>query len=129
MIQDTKERVRYSDAELSEFEACIDEKLQKARMQLTFYKDVLTRRYDSGTDNTAGSRNVLEDSDALEKESFNQMAARQQKFINQLEMALIRIKNGTYGVCIDTGKLIPRERLLAVPHTQHSIEAKLNRVG
>ena len=58
---------------------------------------------------------------------MSQLAARQQKFITQLENALVRIKNGTYGVCIDTGKLISKERLKAVPHTMHSIEAKLNR--
>jgi RNA polymerase-binding transcription factor DksA len=61
----------------------------------------------------------------LERESLNQLAARQQKFVINLENALIRIKNGTYGVCVDTGKLISKERLKAVPHTMHSIEAKL----
>ena len=71
---------------------------------------------------------LLEDgADTAEKENFSQLAVRQQKFITQLDNALARIKNGTYGVCIDTGKLIPKERLKAVPHTQHSIEAKLNR--
>ena len=63
--------------------------------------------------------------DTSEKESMSQLAARLQKFATQLENALIRIKNGTYGVCIDTGKLIPKERLRAVPHTQQTIEAKL----
>jgi RNA polymerase-binding transcription factor DksA len=63
--------------------------------------------------------------DSTEKESMSQLAARLQKFSLQLENALIRIKNGTYGVCIDTGKLIPKERLRAVPHTQQTIEAKL----
>jgi RNA polymerase-binding transcription factor DksA len=66
-------------------------------------------------------------SDTLEKENVMQLAARQQKFIQQLEYALIRIKNGTYGLCIDTGKLIPKERLMIVPHTQHSIEAKMSK--
>ena len=61
----------------------------------------------------------------MEKESLSQLAARQQKFINSLESALIRIKNGTYGICVDTGKLISKERLRDVPHTMHSIEAKL----
>ena len=61
----------------------------------------------------------------MERESLNQLAARQQKFVINLENALIRIKNGTYGVCVDTGKLISKERLKAVPHTMHSIEAKL----
>ena len=130
MMSKEKERARYSDQELAEFETLIDEKLTKARQQLTFYKDALTRKNDPGTENTASSLKVLEDgADVSEKESFNQLAARQQKFVQQLEMALIRIKSGTYGVCVDTGRLIPRDRLRAVPHTQHSIEAKLNRVG
>jgi RNA polymerase-binding transcription factor DksA len=58
---------------------------------------------------------------------LSQSAARLQKFAIQLENALIRIKNGTYGICVDTGKLIPKERLRAVPHTQQTIEAKLRR--
>ncbi len=68
-----------------------------------------------------------EGSDTAEKENFTQLAARQQKFIQQLDAAMARIKNGTYGICVETGKLIQKERLIAVPHTQHSIEAKLNR--
>jgi RNA polymerase-binding transcription factor DksA len=68
----------------------------------------------------------LEDgADTLERENMSQLAARQQKFIINLENALVRIKNGTYGVCVDTGKLIAKDRLKAVPHTMHSIEAKL----
>ncbi|SDM05953.1 RNA polymerase-binding protein DksA [Catalinimonas alkaloidigena] len=125
-----EERIRYSEEELKEFEELILRKLEKAKKELAFYKESLTRRNDSGTENTASSMKVLEDgADALEKENFNQLAARQQKFIQQLEQALIRIKNGTYGLCVDTGKLIPKERLRAVPHTQHSIEAKMNRVN
>ncbi|MGB5928585.1 MAG: TraR/DksA C4-type zinc finger protein, partial [Cyclobacteriaceae bacterium] len=78
------------------------------------------------TDNTAGNMKMLEDgADTIEKENLSQLAARQQKFISQLENARIRIKNRTYGVCVDTGKLIQKERLMAVPHTMHSIEAKL----
>ena len=83
---------------------------------------------DSGTDATSAYAKILEDgADTAEKESMSQLAARQQKFINNLENALIRIKNGTYGICVDTGKLIPKERLRAVPHTMQCIEAKLNR--
>jgi DnaK suppressor protein len=71
-------------------------------------------------------RQVMEDgADTAEKENLNQLAVRQQKFAKNLENALMRIKNGTYGVCIDSGKLISKERLRLVPHTQHSIEAKL----
>ena len=125
-----EERQRYSSEELIEFENLLNEKLEAARTELAYIRESLTRRNDSGTDNTAGSQKILEDgADSQEKENINQLAARQQKFIQQLEFAVRRIKNGTYGVCIDTGKLIPKERLRAVPHTQHSIEAKLNRAS
>ena len=123
-----EEQLRYSREELLEFEQIIREKLVNAKKEVAFIKDTLSRRNDSGTDNTASSAKVLEDgADTAEKESLNQLASRQLKFIQQLENALIRIKNGSYGVCIGTGKLIPKERLRAVPHTQHSIEAKLQR--
>ena len=80
----------------------------------------------NGTDDTAGTFKVLEDGSAtLEKEHVNQLAVRQRKFIDQLEAALIRIKNKTYGICRETGKIIPKERLRAVPHTTLSMEAKL----
>lgn len=126
MEQDEKKR--YSEEELKEFDGIINEKLEKARGELKYIKETLSRRNDSGTDNTAGTLKVLEDgADTSEKENLSQLAARQQKFISQLENALVRIKNGTYGVCIDTGKLIPKARLRAVPHTMHSIEAKLSK--
>lgn len=122
------ERTRYTDEELKEFEVLINEKLEKAKKELTYIMDSVKRKSDSGTDDTVGNVKVLEDgADTIEKESMNQLAARQQKFITNLENALIRIKNGTYGVCVDTGKLISKERLRAVPHTMHSIEAKLQR--
>ena len=124
----SEENLRYSREELAEFEDIIREKLTAARKELAFIKETLSRRNDSGTDNTASSSKVLEDgADTAEKESLNQLASRQMKFIQQLENAQHRIKNGTYGVCIGTGKLIPKERLRAVPHTQHSIEAKMAR--
>ena len=86
----------------------------------------MSKKNDSGTDHTASTSKLLEDgADTLERESMNQLAARQQKFVINLENALIRIKNGTYGICVDSGKLISKERLKAVPHTMHSIEAKL----
>ena len=97
-----------------------------AKNELNELKKSITKGGDTGTDITNNSTKVLEDgADTMEKENMNQLAARQQKFINNLENALIRIKNGTYGICIDTGKLISKERLKAVPHTMHSIEAKL----
>lgn len=123
---DQEERNRYSEAELREFETIIDNKLASAREELENIKSSLSRIYDNGTDNTAGNMKLLEDgADTMEKENLSQLAARQQKFIGQLDNAKARIKNGTYGVCIDTGKLISKERLRAVPHTRHSIEAKL----
>jgi RNA polymerase-binding protein DksA len=122
------ETMRYSREDLAEFEQIIQDKLTAARKEVAFIKETLSRKNDSGTDNTASSSKVLEDgADTAEKESLNQLASRQMKFIQQLENALVRIKNGTYGVCIGTGKLIPKERLRAVPHTQHSIEAKMAR--
>ena len=125
----SEEKLRYSREELIEFEDLILEKLNNAKKEVAFIKETLSRRNDSGTDNTASSSKLLEDgADTAEKESLNQLASRQLKFIQQLENALIRIKNGTYGVCIATGKLIPKERLRAVPHTQHTIEAKNQRV-
>jgi DnaK suppressor protein len=122
------ETMRYSREDLAEFEQIIQDKLTAARKEVAFIKETLSRKNDSGTDNTASSSKVLEDgADTAEKESLNQLASRQMKFIQQLENALVRIKNGTYGICISTGKLIPKERLRAVPHTQHSIEAKMAR--
>jgi RNA polymerase-binding transcription factor DksA len=123
-----EEKLKYSEEELKEFEVIIMEKLDKAKHELNYMKEMLSKKNDEGTDNTAGTMKLLEDgADTLEKENFSQLAARQQKFVTQLENAMARIKNGTYGICIETGKLIPKERLKAVPHTQHSIEAKLNR--
>ena len=123
-----EEKLRYSDEELKEFEVLILDKLDKARKELVSLKEMLSKKNDEGTDNTGGTMKLLEDgADTLEKENFSQLAVRQQKFVTQLENAVARIKNGTYGICVDTGKLIPKERLRAVPHTQHSIEAKLNR--
>ena len=124
-IEKKEENLRYSEQDLKEFEAIINEKLNNAKKEFTYIKESLTKRNDSGIEGTVGNTKLLEDgADTAEKESLNQLAARLKKFIQQLEFALIRIKNGTYGVCIDTGKLIPKERLKIVPHTQHTIEAK-----
>ncbi|WP_229359471.1 TraR/DksA family transcriptional regulator [Flectobacillus major] len=121
-----EERTRYSEEELKEFEELITKKLEDTRGELNYIREALHKRNDPGTDVTSGSSKLMEDgADTSEKESMSQLAARLQKFATQLENALIRIKNGTYGVCIDTGKLIPKERLRAVPHTQQTIEAKL----
>ncbi len=123
----TDERTRYSEEELKEFEALILRKLDKAREEYKILKDTLNRNNDEGTDATSGGNTkVLEDgAETAEKENLSQLAARQQKYITNLENALVRIKNGTYGICSVTGKLIPKERLIAVPHTTQSIEAKM----
>lgn len=123
-----EEKTSYSQEELKEFEDLIQEKLTLAKDELSQLKKTLSKSNDSGTDNTASTSKLLEDgADTLERENLSQLAARQQKFIINLENALRRIKNGTYGVCVDTGKLISKERLRAVPHTMHSIEAKLSK--
>jgi DnaK suppressor protein len=122
------EKQGYSASELKEFEELINLKLSKAKKELHSLKSTISKDDDSGSNGTSAYAKVLEDgADTQEKESMNQLAARQQKFIVNLENALIRIKNGTYGICVDTGVLIKKERLRAVPHTMHSIAAKLNR--
>ena len=121
-----EERTRYTDEELVEFETLILDKLEKAKHELNILKQSLNRSLSSGTNDTNITSKVLEDgAETSQKENVNELAARQQKFINNLNNALIRIKNGTYGICKVTGKLIPKERLRAVPHTMMSIEAKL----
>lgn len=128
-VNNQEENLRYSEEELKEFQDLISHKLDQSRKELNYIKEALSKRNDSGTDNTSGTSKLLEDgADTTEKENLSQLAARLQKFTQQLEFALIRIKNGTYGICVDTGKLIPKERLRAVPHTQHSIEAKLRKI-
>ena len=120
-------KTRYSDKELEEFRQIILKKLEEARHELNVLQAQLTAANEHGTDDTASTFKMLEDgSESLAKEEAGQLAGRQKKFIEQLENALIRIENKTYGICRVTGKLIPKERLRAVPHTTQSIEAKLN---
>lgn len=124
------EKNRYSEEELREFEELIRGKLNSTMNELNYIKGTLSKKNDSGTDLTGGTSKALEDgADASERENLSQLAARLQKYATQLENALVRIKNGTYGVCVDSGKLIPKERLRVVPHTQQTIEAKLKRVN
>jgi DnaK suppressor protein len=121
-----QEKTRYSEADLQEFKGILLEKMRIAREELNSLATSLSSPNANGTDDTAGTYKTLEDGSAtLEKEQINQLAARQKKFIDQLEAALVRIENKTYGVCRETGKLIPKERLRAVPHTTLSMEAKL----
>lgn len=117
---------RYSDEELEEFKAIIYSKLEKARSDLKLLSEAVSSVSDNGTDDTSPTFKVLEEGyQVLSKEENGRLAARQQKFINNLENALIRIENKTYGICRVTGKLIPKERLRIVPHATLSMEAKL----
>ena len=119
------EKSKYSAGELKEFKAIIEEKLVTAREDLELLKDQMSHKDDHGTEDTAPTFKLLDDgSDVLSKEEVNQLAGRQQKFIQGLENALIRISNGTYGVCRVSGKLISKDRLKIVPHATLSIEAK-----
>ncbi len=120
------EKTRYSDSELQEFKELILEKLKSSREELLSLTSSLSNPNSNGTEDTSGAYKTLEDGSAtLEKEQINQLAARQRKFIDNLEAALVRIENKTYGICRETGKLIQKERLRAVPHATLSMEAKL----
>lgn len=117
--------IRYSDSDLAEFEVLILEKLKLAKENLDELQKALSHQDDNSTDDTAPTFKMMEDgSETMSREETAQLAARQQKFIMNLENALLRIKNKTYGVCRVTGKLIPKERLRLVPHATMSIEAK-----
>lgn len=115
---------KYSLEELQAFEVAIVERLDKALSELKSILEALGKKNENSTDTNI---KMLEDSaEVAEQESLSQLAARQRKFIAELEAALLRIKNGTYGICIVTGDLIDKERLKAVPHTKYSLAAKLS---
>ena len=119
------EKTRYSDAELQEFKAVIVDKLEIARVDYELLRSTITHSASNGTDDTSPTFKILEEGAAtLSKEESGRLAQRQAKFIQHLEAALVRIENRTYGICRDTGKLIPKERLMVVPHATLSIEAK-----
>ena len=119
------EKTRYSDAELEEFRAIINEKLEIAMKNYEQLKSILNGSDSNDVDDTSPTYKVLEEgANTLSKEETTRLAQRQQKFINGLQAALVRIENKTYGICRETGKLIPAERLRAVPHATMSIEAK-----
>jgi DnaK suppressor protein len=119
-------RSRYSDKELVEFKELIYKKLEEATRDYELLKNTLSHKDDHGTDDTSPTFKLLEDgSDVLSKEETAHLAARQEKYIQNLKNALIRIENKTYGICRVTGKLIPKERLRSVPHATLSIDAKL----
>jgi DnaK suppressor protein len=126
-METKKEKTRYSDEELQEFKAIIIKKLDEARAGLKILTEAYTTQNANDTNDTSPSFKILEEgSQVLSKEENSQLAARQQKFIRDLENALIRIENKSYGICRATGKLISKERLRSVPHATLSIEAKLN---
>lgn len=121
----SQEKTRYSDDELAEFRELIQEKLKEAHIDYTLLVGSLSHNDDHGTDDTGRTFNMMEDgSETLSREEVAQLAARQEKFIQSLQAALIRIENKTYGICRVTGKLIQKERLRLVPHATMSIDAK-----
>ncbi|MCX7862977.1 MAG: TraR/DksA C4-type zinc finger protein [Bacteroidales bacterium] len=121
------EKTRYSDEELQEFKQIILEKLEKAKKDYELLKQALNNTDGNDTTDTSPTFKALEEgASVLSKEEVGRLAQRQLKFIQHLEAALVRIENKTYGICRETGKLIPKERLRAVPHATLSIEAKKN---
>ncbi len=126
--QETVKAVKtmYSKEELNEFKQIIEEKLEKSKADLELLTEAYTNHNENDTNDTSPTFKVLEEGySVLSKEENSRLAARQQKFITNLENALIRIKNGTYGICRVTGKLISKQRLRSVPHATLSIDAKL----
>jgi RNA polymerase-binding transcription factor len=121
------EKNRYTDEELNEFKELILEKLRIAQSDYEMYKTSLTQSDGNDTQDTSPTFKVLEEGAAtLSKEESGKLAQRQLKFIQHLQAALVRIENKTYGICRETGKLISKERLRAVPHATLSMDAKIN---
>lgn len=119
------EKTRFTDDELAEFKDIIIKKIEKAKMDYDLLKNTITQEESNDTQDTSPTFKVLEEGAAtLSKEEAGKLAQRQQKFIQHLQAALVRIENKTYGICRETGKLISKERLRAVPHATLSIEAK-----
>lgn len=122
------EKTHYSEEELQEFKEIINQKLEIAKAEYEELVATLSNQNGNGIDDTMPTYKILEEGSATQtREEIVNAASRQQKFIQGLQAALIRIENGTYGICRVTGKLIPKERLRAVPHATLSIEAKLAR--
>ena len=120
------EKTRYSDEELQEFKELILQKLEKANHDYELLKANFQGSDGNDTSDTSPTFKVLEEgATTLNKEEAGRLAQRQMKFIQHLQAALIRIENKTYGICRETGKLIPKERLRAVPHATLGIDAKL----
>jgi len=119
-------KTRYTDEELEEFKQIILDKLAKAKEDLKLLTEAYTNNSENDTNDTSPTFKVLEEGQqVLSKEENSRLAARQTRFINNLENAMVRIENKSYGICRVTGKLISKERLKAVPHATLSIDAKL----
>ncbi len=118
---------RYSDEDLKEFKELILGKLKIAQSDYEMYKTSITQSDGNDTQDTSPTFKVLEEGAAtLSKEESGKLAQRQLKFIQHLQAALVRVENKTYGICRETGKLIGKERLRAVPHATLSMDAKMN---
>jgi RNA polymerase-binding transcription factor DksA len=127
-LTEMEEKNRYSDEELLEFKEIITQKLDKAKAEFDILRLAVTQGESNDTQDTSPTFKILEEgTSTLSKEEAVRLAQRQQKFIKHLEAALTRVENKTYGICRETGKLIPKERLKAVPHATLSVEAKNQR--
>lgn len=123
-----EEMLRYGDNDLADFRKLIVEKIESAKEDYELLRATLTHTAGNGTEDTSPTFKVLEEgATTLSKEESARLAAHQLKFIRNLEMALVRIENKTYGICKTTGRLIPKERLMRVPHATECIEAKERR--
>ncbi len=121
----SENKIRYSDKDLAEFRAIIEEKIKQAKIDLELIESTFKNDSNNGTDDTSPTFKAFEEgSETMSKEANVQLAIRQEKFIRDLKNALLRIENKTYGVCRVTGNLIQKERLKLVPHATLSIEAK-----
>ena len=122
----TTEKTRYSDEELEEFRRIIVDMLEKAKAEYNTLRRVVMHNGTNDIEDTTPSFKTVEDDGAMQlsREEASQLAQRQYKFIQNLEAALVRIENKTYGICRATGKLIPKERLRLVPHATLTVEAK-----
>ncbi len=120
----TSEKTRYSDEELAEFKELIEGKIAEAKENLAAYLEAYSNAGNDTMDTAPTFKNLEEGNMVLSKEENGQLAARLEKYIKNLEAALIRIENKTYGICRVTGKLIPKERLRLVPHATTTVEGK-----
>lgn len=119
------EKTRYSDEELQEFKELILKKIEEAQRNLELLNAAVAGNENEASDTAPTFKTLEEGSNVLSKEENSRLAARQQKFIKDLQAALFRIENKTYGICRVTGKLIPKERLRIVPHATMTVEAKM----